>query len=1069
MSRRRSSRSSGDDGCMVALFPVLIVLGLIIGIFQFIFENIGIILIVVAAVGAIVGIVVAINNATKKKEQAEAEKQKNLAIVNAPETRPSLTSIPSSTAFASKEEEHVNTSFREYLRKNNDVVLAQSHVDYLSNKANALRALGRSDEAAQLDSDISQARTALTTVQSKRGGTFESKFNGILYRSAEIKNAYTNFASKLPNERLPLIGEFFQSPQIKIVSLGGSSALLFTPSYVMNYSGPAQPIRLIQYKDVSISSWITTEIIDGQRQPNDEIEHIGYRYETKDGYRDMRYSWENNPSYTFVYRGTATIRCSGLSYEQKFSNKSLTEGFEKALNTYLALVTGKYKNVLPQILAHNEELSNAGNVDTFMAQQAAAEKLREAAEKAEKEKQEKARLEREAKARAKREREQAEREAAARERQRREDFLKSLTIVDGTLTNWYGNDRNFVLPEGLATTIGTAFRWKNNLESVELPNGITSIQANAFHGSTSLKRVSIPDSVMEIGKEAFFGCSGLSEIKLPRGIKAITSQMFGKCSSLQTLTIPTGVKWIERGAFSGCTKLQELILPEGITVIEDDAFENCTSMKKVVLPNSVIKIGKNIFNGCAALEHVVLGGGIKRIPDACFNNQQKLQDVTIAPDIVEIGDRAFKNCQKLSNILFVDAKSSAVSKGMDFEAMVSGRTIDKKEQFALDSLERIGKSAFENCFAFNGLSFKEGLRSIGDYAFANCRSIKAVDLPKTITGFGIGAFAGCVSLSSVTGVEHVDWHKKNCFIGVPWLSTQAENGFVIFDDYLEAYTGSDSSVLIPQGVKIIGRSAFDGNAYISNVTVPEGVTSIDELAFANCRKLKSIHIADSVTHIEDNAFANDSGFIIQCSRGSAASAFRIRNKIEGEYIAKTRPVETRDKPQTRRSRSSVGDGLSGLSEDELRVIMEMRREKLAQKKAEETKPVEPEKTEYVLVPFDESKVSMQLQSDSRKITNNIFNLKFTQNEAASDTKTSVEYETFVIDSYGQIISNIKTLTADKTGDDLTHKVTYSLSAQEKFDKASAYYVVLRYKGAGTNILSKTQYQISIEFASDFDF
>ena len=56
MSRRRSS--SGNDGCMVALFPVLIVLGLIVGIFQFIFENIGIILIVVAVVGAIVIIIV---------------------------------------------------------------------------------------------------------------------------------------------------------------------------------------------------------------------------------------------------------------------------------------------------------------------------------------------------------------------------------------------------------------------------------------------------------------------------------------------------------------------------------------------------------------------------------------------------------------------------------------------------------------------------------------------------------------------------------------------------------------------------------------------------------------------------------------------------------------------------------------------------------------------------------------------------------------------------------------------------------------------------------------------------
>ena len=55
-------------------------------------------------------------------------------------------------------------------------------------------------------------------------------------------------------------------------------------------------------------------------------------------------------------------------------------------------------------------------------------------------------------------------------------------------------------------------------------------------------------------------------------------------------------------------------------------------------------------------------------------------------------------------------------------------------------------------------------------------------------------------------------------------------------------------------------------------------------------------------------------------------------------LLKTKP-ENKDKTATKRTRSSVGDGLSGLSEEELRVIMEMRREKIAQKKAEENKPV----------------------------------------------------------------------------------------------------------------------------------
>ena len=1064
MSRKRSS--SGDSGCLVALFPLILVLGIIGTVLEFIAENIGIILIVLAVVGAIIGIVVAINNATKKKEAEEAEKQRNLAIINAPETKPSLTNIPTSSSFANKEEESVNLAFREFLRHNNDVVLANGHLDFLTNKANAFRALGKNEEALQIDSEITQAKTALSAVQSKKSGTFESKFNAMFYRATEIRNAYSTFINKLPNERLPLIGDFFQSPSIKVVKTGTNTALIFTPCYLLSYSGPGQNLRLIQYKDASVSTWITTEILNGTRLPNDEIEHIGYRYETKDGYRDMRYSYSNNPSYTFVYRGEATIRCGSITYEQKFTNKSLTEDFEKQFKNYLGIVNGKYKNIISLLLEHNAELEMSGSLDEFIARQAAAEKLRVAAEKAEAEKKEKERKEREAALAVKRKKEQEERDAAEREKQRKAEFMRNLTIVDGTLTNWYGNERNFVLPEGLASVIGTAFRWKNNLETVSIANGVKTIQANAFYGSSALKKVELPASVSSIGKEAFFGCSSLTDIVLPKAINTITAQMFGKCSSLKTLTIPVGVKKIERGAFSGCSSLTEIVVPEGVTTVEDDAFENCVKLKKVVLPNSITKFGKNVFSGCVSLEHVTLGNGIKRIPEACFNNHQKLIDVAVASDIVEIGDRAFRNCQKLSSLTFIEKDKSSMAKGMDFERMITGAT-SSNDRFALDSLERIGKSAFENCFAFKGIELKDGIRTIAEYAFANCRSIKTIILPKTIQTFGTGAFTGCTSLLEVDGAENVRWQKKNCFTGSPWLASQATDGFVIFDGYLEAYTGTDTSVEIPQNVKTIGRSAFDGNAYVTSIQISNGVATIEELAFANCKKLRTVFIPDSVSHIEDNAFSGNTDFLIQCSRGSAASAFRIRNKLPGEYVAKTKP-ENKDKTATKRTRSSVGDGLSGLSEEELRVIMEMRREKIAQKKAEENKPVIPERIEYSFVQFDSERVSLILVSEGRKITNNIFNLKFEQNERA-DEKAPAEYETFVVDAFGQIISDIKTINANKDSSDLTHKVTYSLSAQEKFDKAADYFVILRYKNAGLNILSKTKYQISIDFASDFDF
>jgi hypothetical protein len=231
-------------------------------------------------------------------------------------------------------------------------------------------------------------------------------------------------------------------------------------------------------------------------------------------------------------------------------------------------------------------------------------------------------------------------------------------------------------------------------------------------------------------------------------------------------------------------------------------------------------------------------------------------------------------------------------------------------------------------------------------------------------------------------------------------------------------------------------------------------------------EIESIKAAQKIA---EDAFANVIDVVIQCSRGSFASAYRIRNKIRGEYISKTKDTTNKETHTDRKSRKHINDGLSALSEEEYRVIMEMRREKLLQKKVVDSNCKCQERTEYRQVPFDSQKVSLRIQEDSRKITNNIFNIKFFQNKGVDTETEASQYETFVIDDLGQVISTVVGIDASKSGDDLTHKATYTLSAQEKFDKNKDYYIVLRYKGAENEIVSKTKYKIVIEFASDFDF
>ncbi len=81
-----------------------------------------------------------------------------------------------------------------------------------------------------------------------------------------------------------------------------------------------------------------------------------------------------------------------------------------------------------------------------------------------------------------------------------------------------------------------------------------------------------------------------------------------------------------------------------------------------------------------------------------------------------------------------------------------------------------------------------------------------------------------------------------------------EDGFIIQDGILEAYTLRNAFVKIPDKVKIIGKGAFKGCASIEQVILPETITEIMDAAFKGCRKLKKINFPSKLTQIGEYAF-----------------------------------------------------------------------------------------------------------------------------------------------------------------------------------------------------------------------
>ncbi len=73
---------------------------------------------------------------------------------------------------------------------------------------------------------------------------------------------------------------------------------------------------------------------------------------------------------------------------------------------------------------------------------------------------------------------------------------------------------------------------------------------------------------------------------------------------------------------------------------------------------------------------------------------------------------------------------------------------------------------------------------------------------------------------------------------------------------LVKYTGTATTVSVPDTVKIIGEEAFADNTYMTSVKLPANLEKISYAAFSGCNNLKSVVIPDNVTEIGIAAFAN---------------------------------------------------------------------------------------------------------------------------------------------------------------------------------------------------------------------
>ena len=108
--------------------------------------------------------------------------------------------------------------------------------------------------------------------------------------------------------------------------------------------------------------------------------------------------------------------------------------------------------------------------------------------------------------------------------------------------------------------------------------------------------------------------------------------------------------------------------------------------------------------------------------------------------------------------------------------------------------------------------------------------------------------------------------------------------FEIHRDVLVRYHGEDRKVVIPAGVREIGKDAFRDNEHLEKVVLGEDVEVIGERAFAGCVELETVVINDKLEEIKSKAFED-------CRKLSPAFADDVEKVAGNAFKGCLKPTE----------------------------------------------------------------------------------------------------------------------------------------------------------------------------------